>query len=231
MIVDCVSAATFFSFAHYTRVKWNTHRTVAEMIRADGDGRNDDPSQLENYQLGFFIARQMELFHLAARGRSLLITRVKSSSTHHPASLISGPGWETPWRSSWAAFQGCFGFTQWLGVVGARRWGQQSRLVPCSQQQLWRWAPRTPAPHPWPRLLPVSRRFFNQWLESHESQSEWHTDIHINYKNKKNPQTGGSSKSTLGCWFLPLQKPSLAARWIKPLSMTCEKKKQKWTKK
>lgn len=44
------------------------------MVRADGDGHGADPSQLENYQLGFFIARNMELFHLSARDRSLLIT-------------------------------------------------------------------------------------------------------------------------------------------------------------
>lgn len=75
MIVDCVSAATLFFFAHYTQVKRNTHRTVAEMRRADGGGHSGDPSQLENYQLGVFIACYMELLHLAARGRSLLITK------------------------------------------------------------------------------------------------------------------------------------------------------------
>lgn len=74
MIVDCVSAAPLFFFAHYTQVKWNEHKPVAEMIRANGDGHNHDPSQLENYRLGFFTAHQTEPFHPAARGRSLLIT-------------------------------------------------------------------------------------------------------------------------------------------------------------
>ena len=48
---------------------------MAEIIRADGDGHSGDPSQLENYQLGFFVASYMELFCLSARGRTLLITR------------------------------------------------------------------------------------------------------------------------------------------------------------
>lgn len=47
-------------------------QTVAQMLRANGDGRSGDPFQLENYRLGIFIACYMELFHPVARGRSLL---------------------------------------------------------------------------------------------------------------------------------------------------------------
>lgn len=48
---------------------------MAEMLRTNGDGHSGDPFQLENYRLGIFIAWYMELFHPAARGRSLLIPK------------------------------------------------------------------------------------------------------------------------------------------------------------